>query len=119
MGISGSDEGLLAEGTRNCLMQLWHRTWPHRFAMTGLDELDRIFRHEGHDLRFSLVESSSSSLNWMVTSFCIESGWGLSSGAERQVGVVLGFFDEGGSLLPFTSGVRDGVQKDGSEGLAA
>jgi hypothetical protein len=67
----------------------------------------------------SLVESSISSSNLIVMSFCMEKGCGFSVCDEGHVGDDLCFLVAASSLESLISGVRDGVQNDGSEGLAA
>lgn len=87
--------------------------------MTGLKALERVLRHEGQVRRVSFVESSVVSLNCIVNSFCKEREWGLCSDEAGHVGVVLAFFATGARSLFRTSGVSEGVQNEGSVGLAA
>jgi hypothetical protein len=87
--------------------------------MTGLEELASVLRHEGHVHRVLLVDSSVSSRNWMEISLCKDMKWGLSAVDAGQVGEALVALFSAGSLLSCTSGVRDGVQNEGSMGLAA
>lgn len=65
------------------------------------------------------MESSVVSLNCIVNSFCREREWGWCSEEAGHVGVVLAFFVTGGRSLFRTSGVSEGVQNEGSVGLAA
>lgn len=106
-------------GDMRSLTQDMHRTWPHCSAMTGFEELDNAFKHEGQVLRFVSLDCPASCLKWIVTRPCIEIGCGLSAGDEGQMGILLSLLEAGGSLLSWTSGVRDGVQKEGSVGFAA
>lgn len=55
----------------------------------------------------------------MVTSVCIDIACGESSEDDGQIGTVLVFKLVACILLSLTSGVRDGVQKDGKVGLPA
>lgn len=87
--------------------------------MTGFDEFESAFRHDGQILRLSWLVDCASSLKWIVTSLCMDIGCGLSSGDEGHMGTTLFFLLAAGSLLSCTSGVRDGVQKEGSVGFAA
>lgn len=55
----------------------------------------------------------------MVTSVCIDIACGEFSEDDGQIGTVLVFKLVACILLSLTSGVRDGVQKDGKVGLPA
>lgn len=116
---SGGCSAFPLDGSRTCLTQGWHRTWPHALTMMGDDELVRTLRHRGQVLRLSLVVSSTTSLNWSVTSFCMDRAWGLSSDEAGHTGADFAFLTSCGSLLSLTSGVREGDQNEGSDGLAA
>lgn len=119
MGTSAS-AGACFDGIMNCLMQFMQRTWPHFMAMAGLDALESAFRHEGQVLRLSWPEEPLSSLKWIVIRCCKDRGWRLSSDEAGHDATCFVFLLEGRSLLSLaTSGVRDGVQKDGREGLLA
>lgn len=119
MFVSASWACCFSEGRRNCLTQLKHKTWPHLSAMIGLEALERVLRHEGQVLRDSLVAESVVSLNSIFSSFWREKGWASCSAEAGQVGVVLAFFATGAKPLFCTSGVSEGVQNEGSVGLAA
>lgn len=87
--------------------------------MTGAEELDSALRHDGQVLRLSLVVGSTSSKNSIVISLCRENGCVWLDFDAGHVGASLSLPLAGPRLLSFTSGVRDGVQKEGSTALLA
>jgi hypothetical protein len=91
------------------------RTCPHGTASTALEELERAFRHEGHDRTRAFVCGSGSSVKIMLVKVFNEIECGDASLEDGQRGFNLGALVMVWVALVAVveSGVWDGTQKEG------